>query len=62
MVQERGLVAQGLHDSLAQGLNFLNLQLQMLDGAVARRRRRGRGILPLLRTGVDESYQTCASC
>ena len=43
VVQERGLVAQGLHDSLAQGLNFLNLQLQMLDGGQARRRRRGRG-------------------
>lgn len=58
VVQERGLVAQGLHDSLAQGLNFLNLQLQMLDGAV----KRGDAaeveeILPLLRTGVDESYQ-----
>ena len=40
------------------GLNFLNLQLQMLDGAV----KRGDAaeveeILPLLRTGVDESYQ-----
>lgn len=58
VVQERGLVAQGLHDSLAQGLNFLNLQLQMLDAAV----KRGDNaevteILPLLRTGVDESYQ-----
>lgn len=58
VVQERGMVAQGLHDSLAQGLNFLNLQLQMLDGAV----KRGDAaevdeILPLLRTGVDESYQ-----
>ncbi|RAP65501.1 histidine kinase [Achromobacter sp. HZ01] len=58
VVQERGLVAQGLHDSLAQGLNFLNLQLQMLDAAV----KRGDAdeieeILPLLRAGVDESYQ-----
>ena len=34
VVQERGLVAQGLHDSLAQGLNFLNLQLQLLDTGV----------------------------
>ncbi|KKW68183.1 histidine kinase [Lampropedia cohaerens] len=58
VVQERGLVAQGLHDSLAQGLNFLNLQLQLMEDAM----RRGdiaevREILPLLRTGVDESYQ-----
>ena len=56
VVQERGLVAQGLHDSLAQGLNFLNLQLQMLDGAVGGDAA-GRGNPPLLRTGVDESYQ-----
>ena len=58
VVQERGLMAQGLHDSLAQGLNFMNLQLQMLDDAV----RRGDTaevdeILPLLRTGLDESYK-----
>ncbi len=58
VVQERSLVAQGLHDSLAQGLNFLNLQLQLLDDAL----RRGdmdeiREIVPLLRTGVAESYQ-----
>ncbi|CAM5790821.1 histidine kinase [Castellaniella caeni] len=58
MEQERSLVAQGLHDSIAQGLNFLKLQLQLLDRAAQ------RGdlaeideIIPLLRTGVDESYQ-----
>ncbi len=58
VVQERGLVAQGLHDSLAQGLNFLNLQLQMLDAAIKRGdEEEVSEILPLLRTGVDESYQ-----
>lgn len=58
VVQERGLVAQGLHDSLAQGLNFLNLQLQMLDAAVQRGDAEEiEEILPLLRAGVDESYQ-----
>ena len=58
VVQERGLVAQGLHDSLAQGLNFLNLQLQMLDAAVKRGDQAEISeILPLLRTGVDESYK-----
>jgi two-component system nitrate/nitrite sensor histidine kinase NarX len=58
VVQERGLVAQGLHDSLAQGLNFLNLQLQLLDAAVKRGDQAEIDeILPLLRTGVDESYQ-----
>jgi two-component system nitrate/nitrite sensor histidine kinase NarX len=58
VAEERSLVAQGLHDSIAQGLNFLNLQLQMLDAAVQRNDLdEVRNILPLLRTGVDESYQ-----
>lgn len=58
VIQERNLVAQGLHDSLAQGLNFLNLQLQLLQGAVARGDQTEiKQILPLLRTGVDESYR-----
>lgn len=55
---ERNLVAQGLHDSIAQGLNYLNLQVQMLDDA-ARRNALGeiRDIVPRLQTGVSESYQ-----
>ncbi|WP_035052761.1 type IV pili methyl-accepting chemotaxis transducer N-terminal domain-containing protein [Andreprevotia chitinilytica] len=58
MVQERNLVAQGLHDSLAQGLNFLNFQVQMLEDAVARSASDDiTAIVPLLRTGVQESYQ-----
>jgi two-component system nitrate/nitrite sensor histidine kinase NarX len=56
--EERNLVAQGLHDSIAQGLNYLNLQVQMLDSSV----RDGRfdqvaEIVPALRTGVQESYE-----
>ncbi|THT98447.1 HAMP domain-containing protein [Lampropedia puyangensis] len=58
VVQERNLVAQGLHDSLAQGLNFLNLQLQLLEEAVVHQKQAEIDeILPLLRTGVQESYQ-----
>ena len=58
VVQERGLVAQGLHDSLAQGLNFLNLQLQLLEAAHTRGDQAEMlEILPLLRAGVEESYQ-----
>ncbi|RQW29681.1 HAMP domain-containing protein [Rhodobacteraceae bacterium CH30] len=58
VAEERSLMAQGLHDSIAQGLNFLNLQVQMLSSAV----RDGdmnevREIIPLLKTGVEESYQ-----
>ena len=31
VLQERNLIAQGLHDSIAQALTFLNLQVQMLE-------------------------------
>lgn len=58
VVEERNLVAQGLHDSIAQGLNFLNLQVQMLDRAAASGKLEDvRDIVPQLRTGVEESYQ-----
>ncbi len=56
--EERNLVAQGLHDSIAQGLNFLNLQVQMLDQSVQQQQFGDVAeIVPLLRTGVEESYQ-----
>ncbi|UUZ57144.1 GAF domain-containing protein [Massilia sp. H-1] len=50
--EERNLVAQGLHDSIAQGLNFLNLQVQMLDQSV-RDEKIGdiAEIVPMLRAG-----------
>ncbi|OZI69826.1 type IV pili methyl-accepting chemotaxis transducer N-terminal domain-containing protein [Bordetella genomosp. 2] len=58
VVRERNLMAQGLHDSIAQGLNFLKLQLQLLDDALERGDQDDlREIVPLLRTGVEESYQ-----
>lgn len=56
--EERNLVAQGLHDSIAQGLNFLNLQVQMLEQSLAQGRiDEVEGIVPALRAGVEESYQ-----
>lgn len=55
---ERNLLAQGLHDSIAQGLNFLNLQVQMLDDTVKRQAYLEiADILPMLRAGIEESYQ-----
>ncbi|CAG2134874.1 type IV pili methyl-accepting chemotaxis transducer N-terminal domain-containing protein [Cupriavidus numazuensis] len=58
VVEERNLVAQGLHDSIAQGLNFLNLQVQLLGDAVDRDDlAETREIVPMLRHGVEESYQ-----
>lgn len=56
--QERNLLAQGLHDSIAQGLNFLNLQVQMLDDALKRSDLSEiADISPLLKAGVQESYE-----
>jgi two-component system nitrate/nitrite sensor histidine kinase NarX len=56
--EERNLVAQGLHDSIAQGLTFLNIQVQMLEDSL----KVGRvdevaEIVPALRAGVQESYE-----
>jgi two-component system, NarL family, nitrate/nitrite sensor histidine kinase NarX len=57
VTQERNLLAQGLHDSIAQGLSFLNLQVQMLDDALSRDNlQEARELVPLLHTGVQESY------
>lgn len=56
--EERNLVAQGLHDSIAQGLNFLNLQVQMLEQSLRQNQIDDvSAIVPALRAGVDESYQ-----
>ncbi|MBJ7311194.1 type IV pili methyl-accepting chemotaxis transducer N-terminal domain-containing protein [Rugamonas sp. CCM 8940] len=56
--EERNLVAQGLHDSIAQGLNYLNLQVQMLEQSLDRRQLdEVADIVPALRAGVEESYQ-----
>ncbi|WP_295758112.1 type IV pili methyl-accepting chemotaxis transducer N-terminal domain-containing protein [Undibacterium sp.] len=56
--QERNLLAQGLHDSIAQGLNFLNLQVQMLEDSLSRNDlQEVSEIAPLLRAGVEESYE-----
>ncbi len=58
VIEERNLVSQGLHDSLAQSLNFLNLQVQMLERELkADRPDKALAHLPLLRSGVEQSYQ-----
>ncbi|OYO28589.1 type IV pili methyl-accepting chemotaxis transducer N-terminal domain-containing protein [Janthinobacterium sp. PC23-8] len=55
--EERNLVAQGLHDSIAQSLNFLNLQVQMLDDSVRKARYdQVEDIVPALQAGIKESY------
>ncbi|SAL14287.1 type IV pili methyl-accepting chemotaxis transducer N-terminal domain-containing protein [Caballeronia telluris] len=57
VAQERHLVAQGLHDSIAQSLNFLKIQVHMLDTAAQENHiDEVREIVPLLRGGLEESY------
>jgi len=55
--EERNLLAQELHDSIAQGLAFLNIQVQLLQDSL----RNGRSDEAMqtagqLREGVQESY------
>lgn len=58
MAEERHLVAQGLHDSIAQGLNFLKLQIQMLDDSLERDAlNEVRDVMALIQTGIHESYE-----
>ena len=55
--EERNLLARELHDSIAQGLAFMNLQVQMLEDALNRNEpREARDTLAMLRQGVQESY------
>jgi len=55
--EERSLLARELHDSIAQSLAFLNIQVQMLEDSL---RREARGeveeVLCSIREGVQESY------
>lgn len=55
--EERNLLAQELHDSIAQGLAFLNIKVQLLEDSL--RRQDIAGALEeaaTLREGVQESY------
>lgn len=57
VLQERNLMAQGLHDSIAQTLTFLNLQVQMLQSALnAGETAQVNENLQLIREGVQECY------
>lgn len=57
VAEERNILAQGLHDSIAQGLNFLKLQIQMLEDSIRRDAKAEVGeVIRLLSMGVRESY------
>ncbi|MEP7183850.1 MAG: type IV pili methyl-accepting chemotaxis transducer N-terminal domain-containing protein [Betaproteobacteria bacterium] len=57
IAEERNLLAQELHDSIAQALAFLNLQTQMLRKALAAPdSHEAARILDEIQAGVQESY------
>jgi len=56
--EERSLMAQGLHDSIAQSLSFLNLQVQMLQQALpADVSPEAQENLAFIHAGVQECYE-----
>ena len=55
--EERNLLAQQLHDSIAQSLAFLKMQVGMLDGAMRRSDRKAESAAAAeIATGVRECY------
>lgn len=55
--EERNLLAQELHDSIAQGLAFLNIQAQLLQDSLNRQNvEEAAGTVAQLRAGIQESY------
>lgn len=58
VVEERNLMAQGLHDSIAQSLSFLNMQVQMLEDALNNQQsEQAQENLAFIKDGVQESYE-----
>ncbi len=57
IADERNLLAQELHDSIAQSLAYINLQVQMLDGALRKQdTARAETTLADIHVGVQECY------
>ncbi|OAM30829.1 histidine kinase [Eikenella longinqua] len=57
VLQERNLIAQGLHDSIAQALTFLNLQVQMLEAAMQNHEQgQINENLQYIKDGIQECY------
>lgn len=55
--EERNLLAQELHDSIAQSLAFLNIQVQLLQDSLTRgEAEEAMEVLGQIREGVQESY------
>ena len=57
VLEERNMISQGLHDSIAQSLSFMNLQLQMLNQAIQKQdQSKVSQHLEFLNTGIKQCY------
>lgn len=57
VMEERNLMAQGLHDSIAQSLSFLNLQVQMLQTALTHNETKQiEQTVNFIQQGIQECY------
>lgn len=57
VLEERNIISQGLHDSIAQSLSFMNLQLQMLNQAFQKQESsKINQHLNFLNTGLKQCY------
>lgn len=57
VLEERNIISQGLHDSIAQSLSFMNLQLQMLNQAFQKKNEiKIAQHLQFLDVGLKQSY------
>lgn len=58
IMEERNLMAQGLHDSIAQSLSFLNLQVQMLQTALTyNETKQIEQTVNFIQQGIQECYE-----
>ncbi|CAI3938268.1 Signal transduction histidine kinase NarQ [Commensalibacter communis] len=58
VLEERNMIAQGLHDSIAQSLSFLNLQTQILEKAIDQQNySRIKQNLNFIQKGIQECYE-----
>ena len=58
VLEERNLMAQGLHDSIAQSLSFLNIQTQMLKNALQDNKlKQANKNIQFIQQGIQVSYE-----
>lgn len=57
ILEERNLMAQGLHDSIAQSLSFMNMQIQVLEKSLAEHKQeQAKQTLDFIHEGIQQCY------